>query len=823
MPGSLGGLVVSLGLNAAEFSSGLTKAEREAQKFAANFSDNVAAGIIKAQIALEALSAAATLAVKAIPDLIDQAGHFQDLAEKTGASAEELASLSIAAKVAGVSMDDLATFSIKLSKNLSTMDEESSKTAAALSALGIPIKEFKALDPAAQIERLARALKAFSDIGGGKAAALEAIAKGGAQLLPFLKELEEGTGRQTILTNEAIKRADEFSDAQKRSAATLNAYAQVLAIEFAPAITAVKGAITEVITEMLGLKSGAQGLPTNEVRSFAESSAIALAHMVDVVRGVGVAWDIMQEIINRTGFGAASKSLDTLKADLDAILQRTTFADRVKRQFEAIRAGEAARAIGPPEPPKPTLKFNFNADATARAAREQKAVLDQQLKNLNISIGEQKDALSQFESSLGLFYQNNLIGLREFYQSRSDVRQQALERERSDLAQEIRLLEEFRDKQKGEARTQAQTRVDEAKARLAKTEGAASQAAFQDAFAAQMAFDKLADSVNQADIALKQLQGDTVSAGLAAFDAANTTLRKQLDLLSQSARPQDQALAAQGDAIIAQTRKLTDVRLQLDKVTKDYSLTLEELGISQQRIDIAQQTGNLTTLEGLRAKSDLAARYTIILREQLAAAEAVAAQSGRREDIVKVQQLQVQLEALAATGDLVAKQFQQIFVESFAQGIEEAISGTKSLKDAFLDMARSIERAISRIAAQNIAEKLFGGTSGAGFDISKLLSLLFAGATGGTGAGWTSGFDLAGAATGGTIARGGLTVVGEQGPEVVNLPRGAQITSNQDSQKMFGPKMNFVINVLPGASTATAQQAAAATGIAVQRAMVRNT
>ena len=35
--------------------------------------------------------------------------------------------------------------------------------------------------------------------------------------------------------------------------------------------------------------------------------------------------------------------------------------------------------------------------------------------------------------------------------------------------------------------------------------------------------------------------------------------------------------------------------------------------------------------------------------------------------------------------------------------------------------------------------------------------------------------------------RGGLTWVGENGPELVNLPQGSQIMSNQESRQMSGP------------------------------------
>ena len=50
----------------------------------------------------------------------------------------------------------------------------------------------------------------------------------------------------------------------------------------------------------------------------------------------------------------------------------------------------------------------------------------------------------------------------------------------------------------------------------------------------------------------------------------------------------------------------------------------------------------------------------------------------------------------------------------------------------------------------------------------------------------------------GGVSQGGLTVVGEKGPELVNLPRGARVNSNRDSKKMVGGKSvvnNFNITV----------------------------
>ena len=50
--------------------------------------------------------------------------------------------------------------------------------------------------------------------------------------------------------------------------------------------------------------------------------------------------------------------------------------------------------------------------------------------------------------------------------------------------------------------------------------------------------------------------------------------------------------------------------------------------------------------------------------------------------------------------------------------------------------------------------------------------------------------------TGGTIMKGGVAVVGERGPEIVNLPKGARVHSNEVSSNMLGETNNtFHIHV----------------------------
>lgn len=62
---------------------------------------------------------------------------------------------------------------------------------------------------------------------------------------------------------------------------------------------------------------------------------------------------------------------------------------------------------------------------------------------------------------------------------------------------------------------------------------------------------------------------------------------------------------------------------------------------------------------------------------------------------------------------------------------------------------------------------------------------------------------------------GGLAMVGEKGPELVNLPRGAQVIPNKSLSSMGGGGHTYITihnNVMPGASRATADHSAAQIG-----------
>lgn len=127
------------------------------------------------------------------------------------------------------------------------------------------------------------------------------------------------------------------------------------------------------------------------------------------------------------------------------------------------------------------------------------------------------------------------------------------------------------------------------------------------------------------------------------------------------------------------------------------------------------------------------------------------------------------------------------FVE-FGQNLRNGENAWGSFKTAGLDALGKIADKLMQISADKLWSPAFGGSTGGG----GLLSLFGLGGgsgsvpvmSSGLGAG-TGGLSFPMFAGGTDSAPGGLAIVGERGPELVNLPRGAQVFNNTQSRGMM--------------------------------------
>ncbi|HEU4985391.1 MAG TPA: tape measure protein [Nitrososphaera sp.] len=192
-----------------------------------------------------------------------------------------------------------------------------------------------------------------------------------------------------------------------------------------------------------------------------------------------------------------------------------------------------------------------------------------------------------------------------------------------------------------------------------------------------------------------------------------------------------QRIAESTANIVAETEAMRG----LDPLVEDYGYTLEKARATQELMNAALSSGKTITPE-LKAQIDtLAEGYANATVEAGRLAES---QDKIRERAEDMRDFQKDLTRGIVDGFLEGRDAAEIFADAL-----------KKVGDRLLDMA---------------FDSLFGGGSNSGFGI---LGALFGG-----------GPKIPGFASGTNYAPGGLAVVGEKGPELVNLPRGSQVIPN---------------------------------------------
>lgn len=729
MARSLGSLVVTLGLNAAEYTTGLTVAEARARKFARSVDDGIRTAARAATAAIAGLAAGATAAFAAVDNLAKQAGNFQDLAEMTGANAESLASFAVAAGVAGTDMSTLADASVKLTKSLTDVTDESSDAGAALAALGIPIGEFKALDPATQIETVAKALAGFEDGASKTAVAVALFGKSGAQLLPFLKELAAQGGRQVILTQRQIELADQYADAQAKARTELNLYAQAAATQALPAVSALTAAAKDFVKEIVAVDGEAKRLRDGDaVRSFAEGAATALGFLVDAGDGVirvfqGVGLAIGAGLAARSAamsgnFEGAREVMRSFQADLDNLINRQLFSAKLAKQIADQRANDARRAQEDRGFTPKGNQLNF-----AGGVKEAKAAADKQ---------------SEAEKYVDTLYRQ-LEGTLEL----SEVEKA-----------QIKIWEMAKDARSGLNDANRQAMLDVA-AQLDYQKQAKKAAEEQK---------RIDDDVMRTRERISQMTAKQIETE----QQAATSLRENNDR-------QDEHLILLRDGEAALDRYIDKKNAKAAAELRDKAAMLENEGAQQSLIDAIKAQA----AEYERARSIAGAtRFVETIKKE---AEAI-------------------------------KALQQDVFGIGAHAVEDLILNGAKASDVLKQLERDLVAFMTRQSLLTLQNAVIPGSAGP--TLWDVLGKVVGAAIGGysvPSGGIAPGFGFGDKYAAGTMsAKRGLALVGENGPEIVSFGGGERVYSNADSQRMLGGT-NITINqtVMPGASTASARQAAA--------------
>jgi hypothetical protein len=821
MAAAAGSLVVSLGLDAAEYTRGLTKAEYQARQFGEKIGSAIRDGASLAVASLATIATSSVAAFSAFDTLVKQVGDFQDLAEVTGASAEGLASFGVAAGTAGTSVEAIAQASVKLTKNLTGVDDESKAAGAALAALGLNLKDFKALAPEAQIEAISKALGGFQDGASKTAVATALLGKSGAELLPFLKALEEQGGRQVILTAEQIKQADEYADRQAKAKAELQQYAQALATQALPAVTAFINVLSEAAKELVSVGTESTKLGTNNgVATFAEDAIANLAFVVDAAQGVKVVFSRLGEFIGASVAAAQAKltgdtqGLEAIRKAYDDSLQTTQFSSLQDKYRQALADQKAFRAQAAREnrgftPGQQALNFNGPTTKGGGGAKDDptKKLLDNNLKALQNAAKEEEDLLRSRNRMLDLYNSENLISTQAYFEGKRVAQSAAVSSQIALYDQEIAALQKYQASAgKQTDREAAQGKINdliEKKKRLTREAG---ETAIEWGFKERKALDDLAKQMNSVNAEVLELTGNLSAATRIRLEDQFGDISKRLGANGDTA----------GLAQIERLKQLKQAQADYGQQSETVSRITESLRIEEERITLARQLGTTGELESLAKLGESRKAAVAQLQSIVAAQEAIAQASGNPALVQSAERARLELEKLAATVDPLADKFNTLFADAAGSAFSDFINGTKTAKEAFKSFTDTIFKELTNLIVKDLFKQLFSGggtgTGGVGFDFGSLLSGLFGG----------------GKAAGGSVAPFGMHRVNEQGPELLDVngkqylmngSRNARITPNSKLGGGVNYSPTFILDQPQSRSTQEQLSAVAYRG--ARRAMER--
>jgi len=223
--GALGSLNVLFSCDTTTFTTAMDKAAFVAER---DFRRITGAGkLTMAAFSAAAVATSAALAVS-VKKAIDHADQLGEMSQAIGLTAEQLSSLEYAAKMSGLSIDDLSTSFRKFNKMIYDGATGSKESADAFKSLGVSLTDSsgRLKNNYTLFLESADALSKMSDGAQKSALAQELFGKSGANMIPIINEGKDGIKKLAdeaarfgvVVSSETVAASDKFNDNMTRIA-----------------------------------------------------------------------------------------------------------------------------------------------------------------------------------------------------------------------------------------------------------------------------------------------------------------------------------------------------------------------------------------------------------------------------------------------------------------------------------------------------------------------------------------------------------------------------------------------------------------------------
>lgn len=142
-------------------------------------------------------------------EAVTSASRIVDLSNKTGLGIESLQRFEFVANQTGTSLDAFSDASFKLGTNLTA---GTGKIRKAVSDLGLSFGEIVAMKPDQQLDTVARALGALTNVQERNTIGVALLGRGYKELSPAIEEYSELVGQAAVASEASVRRLDEYAD-----------------------------------------------------------------------------------------------------------------------------------------------------------------------------------------------------------------------------------------------------------------------------------------------------------------------------------------------------------------------------------------------------------------------------------------------------------------------------------------------------------------------------------------------------------------------------------------------------------------------------------
>jgi hypothetical protein len=261
----VGALRVTLGLDSAQFTSGMKEAQTGLQRFAGI----AKAGALAIGSAMVAAGGAMAVAMKGV---IDRADRMYEVSQSLGVAVEDLSRMQYAAELSGVSLEGLEKSIRKLSTSLYDASQSATGPAAdAFRALGISATDANG-NVRPVIDVMGDLAAKFEDMPDGvtkTALAIKVFGRSGADMIPMLNEgragltamYEEAQQLGIVLDTETAAAAERFNDNLSRLGKVQDGIITKITAGMLPALSNLTDALADTSrnTGLLNAIGGALG------------------------------------------------------------------------------------------------------------------------------------------------------------------------------------------------------------------------------------------------------------------------------------------------------------------------------------------------------------------------------------------------------------------------------------------------------------------------------------------------------------------------------------------------------------------------------------